>query len=103
MSVEVEKVSLRSIPLRSTIEHVLEILESTLSHEQRLVRLDIAADILILADDFRLRQVLLNLLGNALKYSAAGSALEIWSQVQGEEVCVSLRDYGAGIPLQAQD
>jgi signal transduction histidine kinase len=102
VSVEIEKIALLSLPLRATVEHIFEILEPTFSREQRSVKLDIATDILILADDFRLRQVLLNLLSNALKYSAAGSPLEIWSQVQGQMVCVSVRDYGAGIPVQDQ-
>lgn len=51
----------------------------------------------------RLRQVLLNLMGNALKYSSAGSGVEISCEADDEIVTVRLRDHGTGIPPGDQD
>jgi signal transduction histidine kinase len=80
--------------------------------QARSLRLDIPADAFVLADELRLRQVLVNLLSNALKYSPPGSPIAITAQTlrltgrrgveaRGslpEEVRVSVRDAGLGIP-----
>ncbi len=83
----------------------------------RDVRVSIEPSLVALADELRLRQVLTNLISNALKYSMPGSPLEIFGallasdspetsgfgQRQAQEpagamIQVSVRDYGNGIP-----
>ena len=51
----------------------------------------------ICVDDVLLEQVFLNLLENAVKYTPAGSAIEITAQRNGENVIVSVRDHGTGL------
>jgi two-component system sensor histidine kinase KdpD len=51
----------------------------------------------VLVDDVLLEQVFLNLLENAVKYTPAGSAIEITAQRSGENVIVSVRDHGTGL------
>jgi two-component system sensor histidine kinase KdpD len=51
----------------------------------------------ILVDDVLLEQVFLNLLENAVKYTPAGSAIEIMARCNGENVVVSVRDHGSGL------
>ncbi len=53
---------------------------------------------LILADRQRLRQALLNLLTNAVKYNEAGGKVFISVEPKGEFVRISVRDTGVGIP-----
>jgi signal transduction histidine kinase len=82
---------------------------------ERPLRVDIPTDIYALADELRLRQVLLNLLSNALKYSDPGTPIVItarrlrpngaqalWSGLAGEpharQVRISVRDFGLGVP-----
>lgn len=55
---------------------------------------------LIMADDIRLSQVLLNLIDNAIKYSSEGSGIEISATQEGNFVRVSVKDNGMGIPEQ---
>src|SRR5262249_10313507 len=50
------------------------------------------------ADDVRLAQVFSNLLNNAAKYTDAGGEICLSAERQGEEVRVTLRDNGVGIP-----
>ena len=52
----------------------------------------------VLADDGRLRQVLLILLDNALRHAPDGSAIGIESAASGRKVLLTVRDHGAGIP-----
>jgi len=48
-------------------------------------------------DEGRLRQVLMNLLTNALRYTPAGGRITIEAQPLGDQVQVSVRDTGVGI------
>jgi len=50
------------------------------------------------ADPNRLERILLNLLGNALKYSAPGTRVTLHATLTEAEVTVSISDQGIGIP-----
>jgi two-component system phosphate regulon sensor histidine kinase PhoR len=52
----------------------------------------------VLADPGRLEQVLVNLLDNAIKYSAEGSTITISATSDGDMVKVAIKDHGIGIP-----
>ncbi len=72
-----------------------EIQRQTASH--RLV-VDFPADFpLLMADPRRLRQVLRNVLDNAVKYSPDGGLIVMRGQVRAGDVVVSIADQGVGI------
>ncbi len=52
---------------------------------------------LVLADEARLRQILTNLIDNAIKYSLPKSEVLIDFKIQGDELIISVRDFGVGI------
>jgi histidine kinase len=54
----------------------------------------------ILADEDRLSQVLLNLIGNALQYTPQGGSVCVSGERQGDEVRISVVDTGIGIPAE---
>ncbi|MEK6709149.1 MAG: ATP-binding protein [Nitrospinota bacterium] len=56
----------------------------------------------VLCDPTRLRQVLLNLLDNAVKYSPGGGAIRVRTWAEGGEVRVSVQDQGLGIAPEHQ-
>jgi PAS domain S-box-containing protein len=58
---------------------------------------------IIPGDRLRLGQVLTNLLQNAIKHSPQGGPIELRVELQAQQVLVSLRDQGVGIPLDKQD
>lgn len=57
----------------------------------------------LVADGPKLAQVLVNLIGNAVKFSPAGSTVEIRAIRQGDHALFSVQDHGRGIPLDKLD
>ena len=54
-------------------------------------------DMLIMADAVRLRQMLINIFGNAIKFTEQGS-VTLDAEVMNEKVQIPVRDTGIGIP-----
>lgn len=68
-------------------------------HPMRAMRFDAGADeITVVVDPDRMRQVVDNLLSNALKYSADGTDIDVRVKVEDDAVLTSVTDYGIGIP-----
>ncbi len=100
--IDAEKVHVQEVVLNESVAHVVEILGALISAEKRAVKVNIPAGMVVLADNLRLRQVILNIFNNALKYSPAGASIEVSAQEQGALVVVAIRDYGSGVPKEAQ-
>lgn len=56
----------------------------------------------VAADPDKVRQVLTNLIENAVKYSPDGGVVEVRLETHGRQLRLSVRDEGLGIPLQEQ-
>ncbi|AMV72464.1 response regulator [Desulfuromonas carbonis] len=69
---------------------------------QQGLELDIAApdNCLALFDDEKIKRVLFNLVGNAIKFTAAGGRVRIEVSDQPAEVIVSVSDTGKGVPAE---
>jgi two-component system sensor histidine kinase VicK len=52
------------------------------------------------ADPDRLTQVVTNLLGNAIKYSPSGGAIELQTRLEKGVVLLTISDHGSGIPAE---
>lgn len=65
----------------------------------RVISLDVAAGdaAVVLGDELRLRQVLANLVSNALNHTPAGTPVNVEVAVRAGEVHVSVRDRGPGL------
>jgi two-component system, OmpR family, phosphate regulon sensor histidine kinase PhoR len=57
----------------------------------------------VLADGPKLRQVLVNLVDNAIKYTPPGTAVRVVVELQAGRVVAQVRDEGAGIPPEEQE
>ncbi len=71
--------------------------------EDHPVRLNISEDLLVSADSQHLRQILRNLLSNALKYAPLRTPVEVSATLQDSgaqsgSVRICVRDFGPGIP-----
>jgi CheY-like chemotaxis protein len=56
--------------------------------------------LMVMADRTRLRQVLLNLLGNAIKYNRPDGHVQVHCQQVGDQVHLAVRDSGRGLDAQ---
>ena len=54
-------------------------------------------------DADRLKRVLRNLLDNAVRYTAEGTAVDVSTTASGDGLCCSVRDYGPGLTRHAQE
>ena len=61
-----------------------------------------AEGVRVRADRRRLKQVLLNLLGNAIKYNRPGGVVSVLCRVEGSELWLGVRDSGRGLTPDEQ-
>jgi glutamate:GABA antiporter len=84
---------------------VIDLFEPLLLQQQRSIEVDIAPSLLVRADELRLKQVLHNLIANALRYSPPHTPIRVTATGEQEAslVRVSVIDRGLGIPADKQE
>jgi len=92
-----------SISLRETCMSVVDLFEPLILQQQRQVEVDIPCDVRVLADETRLKQVLRNLIANALRYSPARTPICLASRVEQDMIRICVADRGPGIPLDKHE
>ncbi len=80
------------------VAEVVEAVRPVAAEEGIQISLEREPNLFVLADPRRIRQVLGNLLSNALRFSPQGSTITISAIRQGSEAWVSVQDQGPGIP-----
>jgi two-component system OmpR family sensor kinase len=68
---------------------------------ERRVTLDAPEPVLVLGDAGHLRQAIGNLVSNAVRHTAPGTALEVRAAFDGGEALVRVRDHGSGLDDEA--
>lgn len=76
--------------------------DRALARSQSLVYEEGDASAVVLGNPVRLRQVLVNLVDNAIKYTPAGGKIYVELFGEGEQVIARVTDTGIGIPLEDQ-
>jgi signal transduction histidine kinase len=87
-------------PLKEICTTIVDLFEPLILQEQREVEVDIDPDITVWADEIRLKQILRNLVANALRYSPPQTPIRITAEVEAEQglVRINVIDRGSGIP-----
>jgi heavy metal sensor kinase len=83
---------------RSTTEQM-----QLLADDKRLAVTVVAAPepVFVMGDAARLKQIIVNLLDNAIKYTLAGGALSIAVRAESNKAILHVQDNGIGIPAEA--
>ncbi|NQZ75688.1 MAG: PAS domain-containing sensor histidine kinase [Ekhidna sp.] len=95
-----QSVKFEEVPVKDLIEEVAEEMSEGLKENQKI---DIQGEeVSIQSDPHILRNVLINLISNASKYSNPGDSIDIGIVAKNDLLTVSVRDYGIGIPAKEQ-
>lgn len=93
-------VYMESCNLSSLVAEVIGTVEALAQtkHLNLITESDVGADVLIHTDKTKLKQILINLLGNAIKFTETGEvALKVEKSPEKEAVLIRVRDTGIGI------
>ncbi len=94
----VMELTIGPVDVTATLRQVLDGLKDRIVEAALDVQLDLADDARVFAgDEMRVRQVLFNLVSNAVSHSPQGGAVTVASRRDGDYVALSVRDYGPGI------
>jgi signal transduction histidine kinase len=92
------KLNLERVSISTIIEEIVD-LYSYIAEERNIVIHTLFPEELYLTGDRnRLQQALSNLLDNALKYTAVGGRIEIEALERDQQIIITMKDTGIGIP-----
>ena len=91
------KLNREQVALSSLVDDCVELYRYPAEEKEVVLESAVPADLYVDADKNRLRQALLNLMDNALKYTPSGGRIDITAQEKGEYTVLQVRDNGSGI------
>ncbi|MGD1885751.1 MAG: PAS domain-containing sensor histidine kinase [Cohaesibacteraceae bacterium] len=87
-----------TICIRSAVEDCLRMTHLSAEQVGVAIRWDVPDNTCIEADPQAVRQVLLNLVSNGLKFTPSGGEVDVRARCKGDRLFLSVRDTGIGIP-----
>jgi len=91
---------LERIELNSVIDGVFEIMQNIASEKNVVLINNISENIFIKANRNRMKQMILNLVDNAVKYNVPNGSVTVSAENAGGKVIICIKDTGIGIPSQ---
>jgi two-component system sensor histidine kinase SenX3 len=90
-----------AVALPALVSECIELVQASAARAAVDVRLaPPPPEISIVVDARQLRSALINLLDNAIKYSAPGDTVEVGASVERGQIAIVVRDHGIGIPTR---
>jgi signal transduction histidine kinase len=86
------------VDLATLLGEVVELYQYVAEEKRITVALQVSDRCEVSVDRIRIRQVFANLLDNALKYTGAGSRVEIRTRCEPSQAIIEITDTGMGIP-----
>jgi signal transduction histidine kinase len=97
------ELSLATFDLGAAIDGALVLMEERATHRGVTLVKELDAGLgAIVGDERKVKQVLLNLLANAVKFTPAGGAVTLRARAAGDGVVIAVADTGVGIAPQDQ-
>jgi signal transduction histidine kinase len=95
------ELDLGEVDVASTVSAAVEGLKDRLTEAHISLRTHVPDDIgMMVADEKRLRQVLFNLIANAVRYSEANGVVDVSCSREDDKVTFYVKDHGYGIPAE---
>lgn len=96
------ELSCEDLSVANTIGEVISAMRPLAEKKAQTLSSNADRGLSVHADATRFKQVLMNLVGNAIKFTPEGGSIEIEAQQAGREIKVKVRDNGPGIPPEEQ-
>ncbi|MCF0058382.1 HAMP domain-containing sensor histidine kinase [Dyadobacter sp. CY356] len=91
------------VDMRMLLRECIEQLKFKADEKDQKIKLEITADIVVLADKEKIWRVLSNLIVNAIKFSPSGSVIDVKLIERNQKMELSIKDQGIGIPDELKD
>ncbi|MFK7773689.1 MAG: PAS domain S-box protein [Saprospiraceae bacterium] len=85
------------IEIEEYIQHVIDEMSLILKSDQKIIHIH-EGDKQVVADEHLLKNIMINLLSNGIKYSPAGKNVELHTKYDEGKINIQVKDYGIGIP-----
>jgi signal transduction histidine kinase/DNA-binding response OmpR family regulator len=96
------ELAVETLPVETILGEVLSAMRPLADKKSQVLSKNASRDLMIRADSTRFKQVLMNLLGNAIKFTPEGGRIEVCARLAEDKIRVEVRDDGPGIPPQEQ-
>lgn len=102
--IEAGKIQLRRtlVEFRGILQEVMPTVETMAAEKRLQIKTNPNLNVEVYADPLRFKQILLNLLGNAVKFTPAGGSVEVGVKSSNGTACLFVRDNGPGIRSEDQ-
>jgi signal transduction histidine kinase/CheY-like chemotaxis protein len=96
------QLTFESVPVPTCFAEVVDIMRSLADKKSQTLLQEAPSGLSVRADPTRFKQVLMNLIGNAIKFTPEGGEIRLLAHKLEGVVRVEVRDSGPGIPLAEQ-
>jgi len=97
------QLSIENVPVDLSVGEVCESLQPLADKNAHQLIQDVLPGLMVRADGTRFKQMLMNLLGNAIKFTPKGGKIELVARQLGDMVRIEVRDSGPGIPTEERE
>src|ERR1700756_282284 len=96
-----ERMEMRPLELASVVKTTLDHMSLLADEKGIRVTCDAATPVWVTGDAMRLKQVIVNIVDNAIKYTAENGNIVVSLQAQNEKAVLAVTDTGIGIPAES--
>src|SRR6266849_512335 len=96
------ELAMESITVDAAFAEVLSVIQPLADKKSHVLSKSVEAGLAVRADATRFKQVLMNLLGNAIKFTPQGGRIELAAHLDGGSMRIEVRDNGPGIPPEEE-
>lgn len=94
---QLREINRRKVHIRNVLQTALQVCQTAADEKRMLLELACSDDLEAMVDETLIEQALINLVDNAVKYSAAGTPVKVSAGIEENALCIRVCDHGRGI------